>query len=269
MSQVISRDGTEIAFERTGNGPPIVIVDGALCSRAFGPSPKLAARLSRHFTVYAYDRRGRGASGDVQPYAKEREVEDIAALIETAGGSAFLLGLSSGAALAMEAAASGLNVAGLVAYEPPFMVDDAATHARANHEARLRQFVAGGERGRAVRYFMRDMVGVPAFVVALMRFMPGVWSKLTAVAHTLPYDAAIMGDWSLPVRRLISIDTPTLVIDGEKTDKRLRRAVEEAVKVIPGAQRRTLQGQTHNVSADALVPVAASFLIGEKMACAA
>jgi pimeloyl-ACP methyl ester carboxylesterase len=269
MSEVISRDGTPLAFQRTGSGPPIVIVDGALCSRTFRPSPKLAERLSRQFTVYAYDRRGRGASGDTQPYAKEREIEDIAALIETAGGSAILLGLSSGAVLAMEAAASGLNIAGLVAYEPPFMVDDARAHARANHEAHLRQFIASGERGRAVRYFMRDMVGAPALVVALMRFMPGVWPKLTGVAHTLPYDAAIMGDWSLPVRRLISIQTPTLVIDGEKTDRRLRRATEEVVKIIPGARRSTLEGQTHNVSADALAPAVASFFIGGNLACAA
>ena len=116
MSRVTSKDGTTIAFERSGNGPALIVVDGALCSRAFGPSPKLAPLLARHFTVYIYDRRGRGGSGDTQPYSPAREVEDIAALIETAGGSASLLGLSSGGALALEAAASGLPVTSVVAY---------------------------------------------------------------------------------------------------------------------------------------------------------
>jgi pimeloyl-ACP methyl ester carboxylesterase len=269
MSEVISKDGTAIAFERTGSGPAVIIVDGALCSRRFGPSPKLAGPLSSHFTVYTYDRRGRGASADTQPYSKAREVEDIAALIEAAGGAALLLGLSSGAALALEAAASGLNVTGVAAYEPPFMVDNAIEHARANHEGHLKQLIVAGQRGDAVKYFMKDMVGAPAFVVVLMRLMPGVWSKLKAVAHTLPYDAAVMGDWSVPVRRFISIDTPTLVMDGGKTDPRLRRAVEEVVKVIPRAERRTLEGQTHNVSAAALVPAVVAFFGKEKLACAA
>jgi len=126
MSHVRSKDGTTIAYERTGNGPALILVDGALCSRAFGPSPKLAPLLARHFTVYAYDRRGRGQSGDTPPYSPAREVEDIAALVEAAGGSAFLLGLSSGGALALEAAASGVPVARVVAYEPPYVVDSGA-----------------------------------------------------------------------------------------------------------------------------------------------
>ena len=268
MSKVISKDGTPIGFDRLGAGPSLIVVDGALCSRSFGPSPKLAAELSSHFTVYTYDRRGRGASGDTQPYARERELDDIAALIAEAGGAAFLVGLSSGAALALEAAASGLNVIEVAAYEPPYMVDNAPEHARADHGARLRERLAADRRGDAVKYFMRDMVGAPAFVVAMMRFMPGVWTKLKAVAHTLPYDAAVMGDWSVPTR-FASIRMPTLVMDGEKTDVRLQRAVEVVARIIPGAVRRTLSGQTHAVSPKVLAPVLVDFFKSERLACAA
>src|SRR5215471_12314510 len=124
MSVVTSKDGTSIAYERSGGGPAVILVDGALCSRGFGPSPKLAPLLARHFTLYAYDRRGRGQSGDTPPYSPTRELEDLAALIDAAGGSATLVGLSSGAALALQAAASNPRVTGVVAYEPPY-VDDA------------------------------------------------------------------------------------------------------------------------------------------------
>ena len=126
MTHVISKDGTRIAYERMGSGPAVVLIDGALCSRAFGPMPKIAALLKDHFTVYLYDRRGRGESGDTQPYSKAREVEDIGALVQAAGGAAFAVGLSSGAALALEAAASGLPLRKLAVYEPPFVTTDAA-----------------------------------------------------------------------------------------------------------------------------------------------
>src|SRR6267143_4387685 len=213
MEKVISKDGTSIAFERSGAGPAVILVDGALCSRAFGPMPKLAPLLARQFTVFMYDRRGRGDSGDTRPYAKEREVEDIEALIQAAGGSAFVLGLSSGAALALEAAARGL--------------------------------------------------GITAPFVLLMRLMVGVWRKLEAVAHTLPYDAAVMGDFSLPVARLASIATPTLAIHGGKTDARLQKAVRAVAKAVPGAQLRTLKGQTHNVKPEVLSTAVVEFFAAD------
>jgi pimeloyl-ACP methyl ester carboxylesterase len=259
MSTVTSKDGTSIAYERMGSGPALILVDGAMCSRAFGPMPNLAALLAKHFTVYLYDRRGRGESGDTAPYAKQREIEDIEALIQTAGGAAFVLGASSGAALALEAAASGLNITKVIAYEPPFMVDDSGRNKNANHEARLRELIAAGRRGAAIKYFMRDMVGLPAPFVFIMPLMRGMWRKLEAVAHTLPYDAAIMGDWSVPTRRFAAIATPTLAIDGEKSDRRLRRAVAAVTEAVPKAQRRTLEGQTHNVNAAVLAPVAVEF----------
>jgi pimeloyl-ACP methyl ester carboxylesterase len=258
MSEARSKDGTTIAYERSGNGPALILVDGALCSRGFGPSPKLAPLLARHFTVYAYDRRGRGQSGDTQPYSPAREVEDIAALVEAAGGSAFLLGLSSGGALALEAAASGLPINRLVAYEPPY-VDDSGQRGGAAHEGQLTRLVADGNRGGAVKYFMKDMVGLPAPMVVMMRLMPWIWRKLEAVAHTLPYDAALMTAFSVPRARFASIRVPSLVMNGGKTDGRLREAVRTIVDVMPGAQHRELAGQTHNVKPDALAPAVVEF----------
>ena len=261
MTEVRSKDGTTIAYDRRGGGPALVLVDGALCSRAFGPSAKLAARLAQRFTVYTYDRRGRGQSGDTRPYSPAREVEDLAALVDVAGGSASLVGLSSGGALALEAAAAGVRVDKVVAYEPPY-VDDAGLRGGAAHESRLEALLAGGDRGAAVRYFMKDMVGAPGFVVVLMRWMPGVWKKLVAVAHTLPYDAALMAEFRIPRARFASIRVPALVMNGSKTDTRLKEAARAIAASVPGARHRELAGQTHNVSPDALVPAVVEFLAG-------
>jgi len=259
MTHVISKDGTRIAYERLGSGPAVVLIDGAMCSRAFGPMPKIAALLKDHFTVYLYDRRGRGESGDTQPYSKAREVEDIDALVQAAGGAAFAVGLSSGAALALEAAASGLPLRKLAVYEPPFVAADSIAQ-QPDHLAKLKALVAAGERGAAVKYFMRDMVNVPAPFVLMMQLMRGAWRKLQAVAHTLPYDAAIMENWHVPAARLAGVRTATLAMYGGKTDMRLKRGVEELVKVLPNVRRQILPGQTHNVSAAALVPALVQFL---------
>lgn len=260
-NRVISSDGTLIAYERQGCGPPLILVDGALCSREFGPMPKLAPLLANHFTVFMYDRRGRGSSKDTAPYTKTREVEDIEALIREAGGSAFVLGLSSGGSLALEAAASGLRITRLAVYEPPFMVGaaDLERHSGARHEEQLRLLVAAGKRGDAVTYFMRRMVGIPAVFALMMRLIPGMWTKLKAVAHTLPYDAAIMGDFSLPVGRLKSVTTPTLAVGGEKSDARLRAAVAAVANALPNGRQRELPGQTHNVKPEVLTPVLIEF----------
>ena len=268
MSHVTSKDGTTIAYERSGAGPALILVDGALCSRAFGPTPKLAPLLARHFTVYAYDRRGRGQSGDTHPYSPAREVEDIAALVEAAGGPAFLLGLSSGGALALEAAASGLPITRLVAYEPPYVddsrdssdsSDDSGRRGGAAHKERLERLLAEGNRGGAVKYFMKDMVGAPAPMVVMMRLMPWIWRKLEAVAHTLPYDAAVMTGFRIPRARFASIGVPALVMNGTKTDPRLQEAARTLVNVIPAAHHRELAGQTHNVKPDVLTPAVVEF----------
>lgn len=259
VSGVKSQDGTTIAYDRSGSGAPLIVVDGALCSRAFGPSPKLARLLAQHFTVFTYDRRGRGQSGDAPQYSAEREIEDIAALIGEAGGSASLLGLSSGGALALEAAASGVAIDNVIAYEPPY-VDANGQSGGAAHEAELTRLLSDGNRGGALKYFMKDMVGAPAVMVVMMRMMPWIWRKLQAVAHTLPYDAAVMSEFRIPLARFATIHRPTLVMNGSKTDARLRAAARAITEVVPGARYRELPGQTHNVKPQVLVPAVVEFL---------
>ncbi len=161
MDTVRSADGTTIAFTRAGHGPALILVDGALCSRSFGPMPKLAAQLTPHFTVYTYDRRGRGASGDTAPYSADREVEDIEALVTLAGETVYVHGTSSGSALALEAAKRIPAIGKLAVYEPPFIVDDTRTPIPDDYLARLDRLVADGRRGDAVKMFMR-FVGTPA-----------------------------------------------------------------------------------------------------------
>jgi pimeloyl-ACP methyl ester carboxylesterase len=259
MNSVISKDGTAIAFDRMGNGPPVILVDGALCSRTFGPMPKLVPILARHFTVFHYDRRGRGESGDTKPYMVEREVEDLAAVINAAGGSAYVLGLSSGAALALAGASSGLNIRKLALYEPPFIANAKGGHQPpVDSQAQLKQLLLDGRRGDAVKFFMTKMVGAPAFVAVIMRFTP-VWKKLKSVAHTLPYDAAVMGDFTVPAQRAASVVAPTLVMGGGKSPAGLRHAVEAVAGAVPHAQRITLAGQNHNVAVKALAPVVEEF----------
>src|SRR5688500_9924941 len=222
MSHVTSKDGTTIAYDRSGSGPALILVDGALCSRGFGPTAKLAPLFAggsaggHSFTVYRYDRRGRGESGDTQPYTLAREIDDLAALIERAGGRASLLGLSSGGALALHATAAGLSIEKVVAYEPPY-VNEAGGGDGADHEAQLQRLLASGDRGGAVSYFMRDMVGAPAFVPIMMRLMPWIWRKLKAVAPTLSYDAAAMTGFRVPRERFVAVDRPVLVLNGTKT----------------------------------------------------
>src|SRR6516162_4218386 len=165
MNTVQSADGTTIAFTQAGQGPPLILVDGALCSRSFGPMPKLAARLTPRFTVYTYDRRGRGASGDTPPYAPDREVDDLEALAAEAsgrdGGPVFLHGISSGAALALEAVKRIPAFTKLAGYEPPFIVDGSRPPIPDGYLAELSALIAGGRRGDAVKMFMR-FVGTPA-----------------------------------------------------------------------------------------------------------
>ncbi len=261
MKTVISKNGTSIAYEQSGSGEPVILVDGALCSRAFGPLPDLAKLLAPHFTVINYDRRGRNESGDTQPYSPEREIEDIEALIQEVGGPVYMAGVSSGAALALAAAAAGLNIKKLALYEAPFMVDKSGHQPPPDAAAQLKAFIASGRRGDAVRFFMKDMVGIPAFFVFIMQIMP-IFSKLKAVAHTLPYDASIMGDFSLPAKKAASIKIPALVGGGEKSPSSMQNAVKQLAEVIPGGNLKMFKGQTHNISVKVLAPALIEFFKG-------
>lgn len=261
MSSTVSADGTKIAYTRTGSGPALVLVDGAMSYRGSSPNDGLAKELAPHFTVYTYDRRGRGESADTGPYAVEREVEDIAAIIKEAGGEAFLFGISSGAALALEAANSGLPVPKLAVYEPPFVIDDTRPRVPADYPARLDAAIAEGKRGKAVKMFMTEGVGLGKVTVAVMRLMP-FWSKLKKVAHTIAYDTAVMGDRQSgrPLTRAWpEAKMPALAIDGDRGPQWMRNGVKTLAQLLPSAEYRTLPGQTHIVKAAALAPVLTEF----------
>ena len=258
MNKVISKDGTEIAYETSGAGSALILVDGALCYRSFGPMRGLAELLSPHFTVYAYDRRGRGESGNSLPYAVEREVEDIEALIDEAGGSALVYGISSGGCLALEAAAKlGDKVRKLAIYEAPYNDDDAAKKQWMDYRKQLAQALAENRRGDAVVLFM-TLVGTPAEMVEGMRHAP-VWPMFEAVAPTLAYDAAAMGeDRSVAVDQAAKVVSPSLVMNGTVIPFMLDTATTLA-NAIPHAQQRTLEGQPHDVDLKALAPVLTEF----------
>lgn len=261
MNSVISRDGTRIAYDELGGGPPVILVGGAFNTRTFGPNAGLAPSLAEHFTVINYDRRGRGGSTDTAPYAVEREIEDLEALIEVSGGSAHVFGISSGAALALEAANSGLAIEKLALYEAPFIVDDSRAPVPDDYLPRLEGMVAADRRSEAVKLFLRQGVGVPAVFVAMMRMMPA-WSKLKAVAPTVIYDAILVNDYRrgepLPSDRWTSVTMPTLVAVGGKSPEWMRNAMRELANVLD-AEHRTLEGQTHIVKPEALSPVLVDF----------
>jgi pimeloyl-ACP methyl ester carboxylesterase len=256
METVTSRDGTRIAYDVLGQGPPLVIVNGALSVRTFTFARKMAEELAKSFRVYNYDRRGRGDSTDTQPYSVQREVEDLAAVCKAAGGKPYVFGQSSGAALALEAAASGVPMAGLLAYEPPYTRADPDDKTdAAGFEPTLKAFVAKGQRDQAVAYFMRT-VGVPGFAVAIMKLLP-MWKVMRGVAHTLPYDAAVMAGFAVPTARLAKVQVPTWLVAGAKTTPSLKLAAAAAAKAVPGAQHRVLPKSNHGVKPAAIAPLLA------------
>ncbi|WP_326565628.1 alpha/beta hydrolase [Amycolatopsis rhabdoformis] len=262
MPTTVSTDGTTLGYTRIGTGPALVLVDGAMCYRGSTPNDAIAKELAGRFTVFTYDRRGRGESGNTLPYSVEREVEDLAAIVKEAGGEAGLFGISSGAVLALEAAHRGVPVNRVAVYEPPFVVDGTREALTAGYTAKLEKAVADGNSGEAVRLFMRVGVGLPGPMVAMMRLMPA-WPKLKRVAFTLPYDNAVMdGNQAgrpLPDERWSGIAAPSLVVDGGKSPQWMRNGVAQLAQRLPGSTYRTLPGQTHLVKAQALAPVLAEF----------
>ncbi|MGW0820802.1 alpha/beta fold hydrolase [Streptomyces sp. NPDC002845] len=252
---VISRDGTSIAYESTGEGPAVVLVSGAMSTGA--TVAPLAVPLSDRFRVVYYDRRGRGESGDTAPYAVAREVEDLAALIEAVGDEAALCGISSGGSLVLEAVASGLPVRRAAVYEVPFAVYEGGEKDLAEYTERLTEALAQGRRGDAVEHFLR-LTGMAEEVIQGARQSP-MWAGMEAIAPSLAYDNAVLGDGPVPRDRLASITVPVLALAGGDSPAWMRQAAHAIAEAAPEGTYQSLEGQTHMVDPVALAPVLAEF----------
>jgi pimeloyl-ACP methyl ester carboxylesterase len=251
VKTVTSKDGTRIAFDQSGTGPAIVLVLGAFNERATGTP--LSQALEPHFTVFNYDRRGRGESGDSALYAIEREIDDLDALITYAGGSAYVFGYSSGAILALRAAAHGLPISRLALYDPPPTGSKAGTLA-----PQLTELISAGRRGEAVELFQTEAVGIPLEIVAQLRNAP-FRPALEKMAHTLIYESMILG--SLPNEAVAAIQLPTLVIDAEKNPPVMHHAAQSLAVALPNSHARTLAGQTHDIVPAVVGPVLHEFFL--------
>jgi pimeloyl-ACP methyl ester carboxylesterase len=260
MNTVSSRDRTRIAYDQRGEGPALILVDGALTVHSSGSGSELARLLAPHFTVYGFDRRGRGQSGDTLPYAVDREIDDIEAVIDRGGGPAFLYGHSSGGPLAMRAAIRlGGKVSKIAMYEPPYNNDPGAQESWSQYLGQLRQALAEGRQGDAVALFMR-FTGTPAEQVARLRRGPA-WPGLEAVGPTLAYDhVAILGEpWSVPAGLAARVRVPALVMAGDAGLPFMPDAARVLSQAMPRGRLRMLPGQTHAVDPGVLAPVLAEF----------
>jgi len=259
MPTITSQDGTKIAFDKRGSGPAIILVGGAFQYRAFDPRTSQLADLiaDAGYTVYNYDRRGRGESTNTLPYAVDHEIEDLEALIQDAGGSAMLFGMSSGAALVLHAAASGVAASKLALYEPPFRTNPAEQTAAKEYLTQLQALLAEDRRGDAVELAMTTF-GTPPEMLAGIKKSP-VWPLFEAIAPTLAYDGAIMGDGTIPAAILQKVTVPTLIVDGGNSPDFMHDAADQAAALLPNATRQTLEGQSHDYAAEVLAPVLIDF----------
>jgi pimeloyl-ACP methyl ester carboxylesterase len=256
----VAEDGCRIAYEMTGAGPALVVVEGALCHRAMGAYEELAPILADRFTVVGYDRRGRGESEPgTSPYQVQREVEDLIAVLGDVDPDAFVFGMSSGAALALEAARQGVTTSRLAVYEPPFILNSSHRPDDPEFTDHLRGLLAEGRRTRAVQAFLR-LLGVPAPIVMVLPLLP-MWKRLTAAADTLPNDFEIVSPYRrglpLPDGHYASIVSDTLLLAGGKSPEYMRHAPVAIAAQIPGARTAVLKGQTHEVKAEVLAPLLA------------
>lgn len=257
MPTVTSRDGTKIAYIREGNGPAVVLVGGALQYKSDQLMGSLLPLLAAEFTVVSYDRRGRGESGNTNPYTIEREVEDLEAIIKEFGGTAFIFGMSSGGTLALLAASKLSSIKKVATYEAPFIIEKQLSNSASEYIAALKKAIATDTPGTAVKLFMKR-IGMPTPVILIMQLTP-FWSKLKALAPTLVHDALIVGDGSVS-EQLSLITVPVLLITG--TSERMKEASKDVLKVVPAAQYQVLEGQSHNVKPIVLAPALSNFFKG-------
>lgn len=257
MPFVTSDDGTRIGYSVVGSGPALILVDGAMCWRAMGPATALAEELKDQFTVYTYDRRGRGESGDTRPYATRREIEDLAAIIAAAGGSVKLYAISSGVILALEAANAIPGISGMVLYEAPVFTDTSRKPVPTDYVQRMERLVASGDNAGAVKHFMQNGIAVPWFALVMMQLF-GMFRKMAPVGPTLPYDTAFVAPfWTyapIPANRWPNVTMPVLAIGGSKSDAWMQNAQKAIAANLPNARHRTLEGQNHMVPASAIAP---------------
>ncbi len=253
---VTSADGTRIAYERDGEGSPVVVIGGIFCDRR--RTADLAGHLAEWFSVINYDRRGRGESGDTRPYAVAREIDDLAALIDAAGGSAMVYGHSSGAGLALHAAAAGLPITRLVLHEPPYGPDDAGSRSSARALAeRVRAAIEADREGDAIAHFF-DALGLDRDIVAALRANPA----MLAVARTMPYDFEVMGDFTggiVPEDLVRAVRMPTLVLAGGASPDFFRRTAERIVRLLPDGAEALLEDHDHDAPGEVVAPVVARF----------
>ena len=263
MAFVTSEDGTKIGYSSVGSGPAIVLIDGALCWRASGPAGPLAEQLKDRFTVITYDRRGRGESGDTKPYAVAREVEDLAAVIDAAGGSTAVYAISSGVPLALAAADAGSHISKMVLYEAPLIVDATRKPVDPDYARKMSELIGKGDNAGAVKHFMQNGVGLPGFAILMMQLM-GVMRKLAPVGPTLAYDTALVAPyWTnapFPAGIWSNIRIPVLDIGGGKSDAWMQNAQVAISKALTNATHKTLPGQNHMVAPTAIAPMIKEFM---------
>ncbi|HSE29713.1 MAG TPA: alpha/beta hydrolase [Candidatus Saccharimonadales bacterium] len=248
MNFVTSKDGTKIAYEKVGSGSPLVLVGGGLCDRKTSScGTPLAALLASNFTVYCYDRRGRGDSGggNTEPYSVQCEIDDLKALVAKIGEPVYLYGMSSGGFLSMKAIAAGLAVNKLVVYEPPFSTQSDEINQWKRYVIDVKKHIAKRQYSEAATLFMKT-AGMPSFMVKIIKLTP-IWKKVVKLAPTLAYDAEIVKDRVLPTKDWL-VNIPTTVIDGGKSPVSLRESAKKLAQILPQAAYLTLLGQTHNVN---------------------
>lgn len=258
MLHTTSLDGTSLAYDKTGSGPALVVIGGGPTTRA--ANSELAELLATSCTVYNYDRRGHGDSGDTESFTVDQEFQDVQAMLDVAGGQAAVFGSSGGAVIALQAAIRGLGITRLALWEPAYVVEGTRPPVPEDYATRLAELIASGRRSEAGEMFFADAVGLPQQFIDGMKASP-FWPAIEAVAHTLVYDAQLMGDFAVPVHQLRAFEIATLVLDGATTPW-LSTSADAVAAAIPHATRQTLVGQQHNVEATALAPAIAGFLAG-------
>jgi pimeloyl-ACP methyl ester carboxylesterase len=261
VQRVTSHDGTEIAFETSGEGPALVLVGGSLADHQF--YVPLAQALAPYFTVYNFDRRGRGQSGDTKPYAVERELEDVAALLATTNEPVFMYGHSAGAALALRAVAAGLTVAKLALADPPFTPrgedDEVAKADHARQAASIQALLEQGDVKGSVTFFLQDYGLAEEELEAMFQSPAG--ETMLHCAGTLPYDYALLGDGLVPTELAAKVNVPTLVMAAAA----MPQTAQALVTVLSNAYFRAMETSAHDLPPADIAETLIEFFIHESM----